>query len=188
MWWMMPLKTLLFSLLHVGACTPDPESKEHQEHAETPPEGKILFEGQIAPLLSGMGQHDFDISSTNEQATVFFNQAIALTYGFNHLEAGRSYKQVALIEPNAAIAYWGQALVLGPNINGLMEPSSVKPAYQAIQKAISLKDQASEKESALIDALATRYSDDESLSDRAALDKAYAQSMRLLVDRFPQRS
>jgi len=147
--------------------------------------GKLLFEGQIAPVLEGMGNHQFKISSSDNLANQFFNQAIALTYGFNHLEAGRSYRQVAAIDPNSAMAYWGQALVLGPNINAAMEAASVKPAFEAILKAKSLRSKASAKEVDLINALATRYSDDESLADRGRLDQAYAVSMRILVKKYP---
>ncbi|WNC70166.1 hypothetical protein RI845_08500 [Thalassotalea nanhaiensis] len=146
---------------------------------------KKLFKGQIAPLLSGMGTHDFEISSKDKRANQFFNQAIALTYGFNHLEAGRSYQQVSLLDPNSAIAFWGQALVLGPNVNAAMESSAVKPAYEAINKAKSLKKFASLKEKHLIDALARRYSTDESLIDRAELDQAYAEAMQELVSIYP---
>lgn len=147
--------------------------------------GRNLFEGQIAPLLEGMGTHGFEISSKSDMANTFFNQAIALTYGFNHLEAGRSYEQVALLDANSAMAYWGQALVLGPNINGAMEPSAVKPAMAAIAKAISLKPYASVKERGLIDALATRYSHDETMAERADLDMAYAAAMRKLASQYP---
>jgi len=155
------------------ATTPEPETENN------------LFEGQIAPLLEGMGVHNFDTSLDDELAAQYFNQAIALTYGFNHLEAGRSFKQVATIDPSSAIAFWGQALVLGPNINAVMESTSVRPAYQAIQLAKSRRAKASNKEKALIDALAKRYSLDESLSDRVKLDKAYANAMRRLLKKYP---
>lgn len=147
--------------------------------------GKKHFPDQIAPLLKGMGEHGFDISSQDEWARTYFNQAMGLTYGFNHLEAGRSFDQVITLDPNSAIAYWGKALVLGRNINAGMEASSVMPAYNAIQKAVSLKNYASELEKDLIDALATRYSTDESLSDRNELDVEYAIAMKTVADKYP---
>ena len=144
-----------------------------------------IFAGQVAPLLSGMGEHGLYPSTGNKLARVFFNQAIALTYGFNHLEARRSFKQVVALDPNTALAYWGQALVLGPNINGAMEPSAVQPAYEAITKAFELIAYASPKEAALIHALKQRYSQDESLSDRNRLDLDYADAMRALAIEYP---
>jgi len=148
-------------------------------------EGKNIFEGQIAPILEGMGTHQFSISSKKKRTDIFFNQAIALAYGFNHLEAGRSFKQVAQLDSKSAMAYWGQALVLGPNINGAMEMSAVLPAFEAISKAKSLKQYASKKERRLIDALSARYSQDETLADRTQLDQAYAEAMQNLVKRYP---
>ncbi len=187
----MNIFTRLIALFIIGlpllACTAneDPQHSSHETEAPAPM-GEKQFEGQIAPILEGMGAHGFALSAGSDTANQFFNQALALTYGFNHLEAGRSYQQVAALEPNAAIAHWGQALVLGPNINGAMESASVKPAFDAIQKALALQAHASDKEKGLIQALSTRYSRDESLADRSTLDEAYAQSMRTLVARYPE--
>jgi len=148
-------------------------------------EGRNVFEGQIAPILEGMGSHQFSISSKKKRTGVFFNQAIALAYGFNHLEAGRSFRQVLQLDSKSAIAYWGQALVLGPNINGAMEVSAVLPAFEAISKAKSLKKYASTKERRLIDALSARYSQDETLADRVQLDQNYAAAMHKLSKKYP---
>ncbi|MDO6838649.1 tetratricopeptide repeat protein [Paraglaciecola chathamensis] len=179
-----------------GALASDTSTQEHtisaassdtsETNAPQPRLEKNLFDGQIAPRLSGMGEHGFYLSNGNERAQAFFNQAIALTYGFNHLEARRSFEQVALLAPQSALAYWGQALVLGPNINGPMESSAVQPAFKAISKAQALSQYASPKEVALIQALKMRYSQDESLSDRANLDAQYANAMRALVTQYPE--
>ena len=82
------------------------------------------------------------------------------------------------------MAYWGQALVLGPNINLPMPPEAEPEAYELIHKAVMLKAKVSEKERAYIDALAKRYSNEEK-PDRKALDRAYAEAMRELSERYP---
>ena len=51
------------------------------------------------------------------------SQGLNLAYAFNHAEARRAFREAARLDPNLAMAYWGQALVLGPNINALMEPN-----------------------------------------------------------------
>jgi tetratricopeptide (TPR) repeat protein len=107
-----------------------------------------------------------------------------LTYGFNHKEATRSFREAARLDPHCAMAYWGMALVLGPNINMPMPPESEPKAYELIQKAVALKKKASEKEQAFIDALAVRYSAADK-PDRKALDVAYAEAMRELSARYP---
>jgi tetratricopeptide (TPR) repeat protein len=83
------------------------------------------------------------------------------------------------------MAYWGQALVLGPNINAAMPPTDEAPAYAAIQKAVSLKSKAAvtPKERALIDALAQRYTGKP--EDRRGRDEAYSAAMRAAHQKFP---
>jgi tetratricopeptide (TPR) repeat protein len=112
------------------------------------------------------------------------SQGMMLTYGFNHAEASRSFREAVRLDPNCAMAYWGMALVLGTNINMAMPPENEPRAYEMIQKAIALKKNASEKEQSYIDALATRYSR-EAKPDRNALDRAYAEAMRQLHELYP---
>ena len=111
------------------------------------------------------------------------NQGLNLAYAFNHAEARRAFREAARLSPNLAMAYWGQALVLGPNINALMEPNDEPHALELVRKAQSLKAKASPRERALIDALATRYSG--TPEHRVTNDRAYADAMRKVHERFP---
>lgn len=78
-------------------------------------------------------------------------------------------------DPDAAMAYWGHAHVLGPNINMPMNPDDESLAYALVQKAMALRDKVSPREAAYIEALAERYSGN--AEDRAARDRAYAEAM-----------
>jgi tetratricopeptide (TPR) repeat protein len=140
--------------------------------------------GQIAPRLQNLGDHKFIVTTSSPRAQLFISQGIMLTYGFNHAEASRSFREAARLDPNCAMAYWGMALVLGPNINLAMPPENEPKAYEMIRKAIALKKNASEREQAYIDALATRYSK-EAKPDRNARDRAFAEAMRQLGQRYP---
>ena len=143
-----------------------------------------VVEGQIAPRLQNLGDYKHPVTTSSPRAQLFFNQGLTLTFGFNHREAARSFREVARLDPDCAMAYWGQALVLGPNINMPMPPSAEPQAYELIQKAVALKAKASERERAYIDALAKRYSNEEK-PDRKALDRAYAEAARQLSERYP---
>ena len=143
-----------------------------------------VFPEQIAPRLQDLGDHKFPVTTDSARAQLFINQAMMLTYGFNHAEANRSFQEAARLDPNCAMAYWGMALVLGPNINMAMAPEAEPQAYALIQKAIALKQGISQREQAYIDALAKRYSSEEK-PDRAALDRAYADAMRNLHKQYP---
>ena len=140
--------------------------------------------GQIAPRLQNLGNHKFPVTTNSSRAQLFINQAMMLVYGFNHAEATRSFREAVRLDPDCAMAYWGMALVLGPNINMAMPPDAEPRAYEMIQKAIAHKKNASDKEKAYIDALANRYSGAQK-PNRAALDMAYATAMRELRDRYP---
>ncbi|HNP60485.1 MAG TPA: hypothetical protein PKM72_06565, partial [Nitrospirales bacterium] len=128
--------------------------------------------------------HHFPISSNGAMAQRYFDQGLILSFGFNHAEAARSFRESQRRDPNCAMCYWGEALVLGPNINAPMDPSVVPQAFAAVEKALTLKDQATEKEGALIQALAMRYSK-EVMADRSPLDLAYAEAMRVVAQQFP---
>ena len=114
----------------------------------------------------------------------YFDQGLILSYGFNHAEAARSFREAQTLDSACAMCYWGEALVLGPNINAPMEPSVVPQAYAAVEKAVALSERGTEKEAALIQAVAKRYSK-EALKDRSPLDVAYAEAMRGVARQFP---
>jgi len=144
----------------------------------------VAVEGQTAPRLQNLGDHTFPVTTRSARAQLFINQGMMLTYGFNHAEASRSFGEAARLDPDCAMAYWGMALVLGPNINMPMAPEKEPQAYAMIQKAMALKQNASAREKAYIDALARRYSG-EKKPERPALDRAYAEAMRELSQRYP---
>ena len=141
-------------------------------------------QGPIAPLLEGLGDHHFPVTTRIPESQIFFDQGLRLTYAFNHSEALRAFKEAARLDPDNAMAYWGWALVLGPNLNLPMVPDVAPQAYSAIQQAAARKDKVSERERAYIEALSSRYSSDPS-TDRASLDSAYARAMEDLVERYP---
>ncbi|MCW9711301.1 hypothetical protein LQ318_00155 [Aliifodinibius salicampi] len=147
-------------------------------------ESKHITEGQIAPLLDGMGNHHFKISTNDTLAQDFFNQGLILSYGFNHKEAQRTFRQVAKLDSENPMAWWGAALVLGPNINAAMAEDNIPRAWEALQKAQKLKENGTQKEQDYIDALSYRYSKNPP-EDRMPLDSAYAKAMGELAGKYP---
>ena len=87
------------------------------------------------------------------------------------------------LDPDCAMCFWGEALVLGPNINLPMPEDAVAPAYAAAQKAKALAGKASPREQALIGALAARYGSDPKAA-RAPFDAAYAAEMAKVATQF----
>jgi tetratricopeptide (TPR) repeat protein len=138
----------------------------------------------LAPLLEGLGSRRYRITTANRLARRYFDQGLALAYAFNHAAARRAFRSAQTLDPQCAMCYWGEAFVLGPNINLPMAPADAPAAYYAAHKALALAGGASPKEQALIQALVARYSAD-GAADRGPLDAAYADAMQRVQARFP---
>jgi tetratricopeptide (TPR) repeat protein len=137
-----------------------------------------------ATLMSGLGSLHHPVSTTNIEAQRFFNQGLSLVFAFNHDEAVRSFKRAALLDPQLAMAWWGVALALGPNINMDVDLAREQAAYDAAQKALSLSAKSSDAERGYIEALSKRYSiDPKSNLKKLALD--YKNAMGELVKKYP---
>ncbi|CCQ90787.1 Tetratricopeptide repeat protein [Nitrospina gracilis 3/211] len=129
-------------------------------------------------------EHHLEIDTKVEGVQALVDRAMVLTFGFNHAEANKLFKQAADKDPNCAACYWGAAYVLGPNINAPMEQSSVDEAFSLARKAYQLRHKARTRNRALIEALVHRYGPDP-IPDRTHLDEAYAQAMRGVARKFP---
>jgi tetratricopeptide (TPR) repeat protein len=140
---------------------------------------------RTVPLFNDLGTYHRAISTKQSTAQKYFDQGLRLTYGFNHDEAERAFREAARLDPKCAICWWGVALVLGPNINLPIDPERNAKAVEALAKAKSNEKYASEVERALIDALIARYSPDPA-ADRSKLDEAYSGRMRVVYQKFPK--
>ncbi|MBK6795522.1 MAG: hypothetical protein IPG76_01610 [Acidobacteria bacterium] len=143
-------------------------------------------DGKPALLLPGTGESQHPVTIRSAEAQKFFNQGLALLYGFNRDEALRSFRRAAELDPQAAMPHWGMAMVLGPHINvesdGDMQP---RAADDAIQKALSLSGvNVTASERAYIEAASRRFSKDPN-ADQKKLDLEYSRAMGDLVRRYP---
>src|SRR4029450_12933377 len=143
-----------------------------QARTEVPPSGMQAampapaFADTDPPLWDGLGAVTYKITTANPEAPTYFNQGLRLTYAFNHGEAQRAFRKAQKLDPDCAMCFWGEALVLGPNINLPRQDDAVAPAFAAAEKARQLSPKASPREQALIAAVATRYVKD-AKADRA---------------------
>jgi len=135
-------------------------------------------------LMPGLGEVHHPVSTKNREAQQFFDQGLKLVYGFNHDEARRSFQRAAELDPKLAMAWWGVALTLGPNYNLPVDPEREKAGYDAVQRALSLQENASDPERAYINALAVRYSNDPKV-DLHQLYRDYREAMSKVVKTYP---
>lgn len=137
-----------------------------------------------AELLEGLGAHSHPIATQSEAAQKFFDQGLALIYGFNHDEAARLFARAAELDPQSPMPHWGVALAFGPNYNMPAQPDREEKAWKAIERAVALAENAPEHERAYVSALTARYSKDPN-ADRKQLAVRYREAMRDVHARYP---
>src|SRR5215470_3134845 len=158
------------------------EAPQAKTNAASP---ALAFVDTDPPVWDGLGSLSYKVTTSSAAAQVYFDQGLRLTYAFNHEEAQRAFRKAQKLDPDCAMCFWGEALVLGPNINLPIVEEAVAPAFAAMQKARTLAAKASPREQALITALSARYVEDPK-ADRAQLDAAYATAMANVAAQFPE--
>jgi tetratricopeptide (TPR) repeat protein len=140
-------------------------------------------DGRFIPLLKGWGNHHYPISTRDDSAQVYFDQGLNFYYSYHFREAVASFRQAAVFDSACPMAYWGQALAMGPYYNVYFYKMK-KEVPGVIRSMAAHVGNASEKERALIAAMQQRYSDDMTNSDRVQLDSSYAAAMSSLVKKY----
>ena len=121
--------------------------------------GEVFNEGprQAAVLMSGTGKVKLAITSTNAEAQAFFNQGVGQVHGFWFFEAERSFRQVAFLDTNCAMAYWGMAMANVYNTNR---------SAGFIKRAHELQTNATPREVLWIEAFHSFFTDRKPETDR----------------------
>ncbi len=136
------------------------------------------FADSDPPLWEGLGPVSYKISTSRPDAQAYFDQGLRLAYAFNHAEAQRAFRKAQKLDPSCVMCFWGEALVLGPNINLPMQEDAVQPAFAAVQKALAVSAPGEPARAG-----ADRRAHPK--ADRAPLDAAYAAAMGKLAADFP---
>lgn len=137
------------------------------------------------PLLNGLGGFNYSITTSSTIAQKYFSQGLALTYGFNHGEAARSFRTALRFDSTCAMAWWGLAMVLGPNYNAALNPTSLSDINDAISNAVKYSGTVTANEKALINAMTKRFPKEE-VSDMVPYYEAYAREMGDAHQKFPE--
>lgn len=157
----------------------------HADHTNYQPPSKAPAKAVAPPYDSRkLGSMHHAVSTQNAEAQRLFDQGLSLCFAFNHEEAVRSFERALKQDPKLAMAHWGIAYALGPNINLAIDSTRSAQAYAAIQTARLLGAGASVAERDWIEAMATRYASP-APTDRAPLELGFRQAMRSLRDKYP---
>ena len=130
---------------------------------------------RAASLMPGMGKVDFPVTSPSREARAFIAQGVAQLHSFYYLEAERSFRQAALLDPAGPMAYWGMAMA---NVNNAKRAKGFLKEARAKAKATP----PSRREQLYLDALEALYK--EGASDKDA-KKGHLLALETLTQEFP---
>lgn len=168
------------------ACSRQPEpapaptnQSAHDAHGAAAPAA-----GPRTTLLGNLGTYHRAIKTTSPEAQQFFDEGLALLYGFNHEESFKSFDRAAALDPAAPMPHWGMSLALGTNINDVAPAERLKQGYAHLAEAEKRKAAGSDVEQGLIAALGKRYVADPA-GDQTVREQAYSIAMGELSKKFP---
>lgn len=166
----MSLRLLLLSALAIGSLQAADPLPGHSVHGEAFNEGPR----QEAHFMAGTGKVNFPVTTPKPLAQRFFNQGIGQLHGFWFFEAERSFRQVAKLDPDCAMAYWGMAMA---NLN------NEKRARGFIGKAADRKAKAHPHELLWINMLESYLKEDKRDDNKRELDAI--RDLELIVQTYP---
>lgn len=141
---MRPLAAMLPLLASFALAQSEPDPG-HSRHGAEFDEGPRT----AAWLMPGMSdQVHFAVAGLGAEAQRFFDQGVCQQHGFWYFEAERSFRQVAMLQPDCAMAYWGMVMANVEN-----------PARAAgfAAEAVRRREAAGHREQLWIDAYARFY-------------------------------
>ncbi len=182
----------LFTQISLIICIISPVSLWAQDKAQEKSEdpdpafghsvhGEVFNEGprQAAVLIPGTGDINFPVTTKSKEAQQFFNQGVGQLHGFWDFEAERSFRQVAAIDPDCAMAYWGMAMA---NL------SNEKRSTGFIREAEKRKGTASAREKLYIEALGKylpEKKDGKAAPDKKKRYRAMTRAWEKIVLKYP---
>ncbi len=133
---------------------------------------------------SQIGRFHYKVSTRNKRAQAYFDQGLAMIYGYQYGSAERSFKEAIKLDPQCAMAYWGLAMANGTTINSPdVSDERAKAALNALDSADTAVE-ATPLERELVAAERKRFSMP-SPKDRTTLNADYADAMRIIWRRHP---
>lgn len=129
-----------------------------------------------------LGTFGLPVKTTSRTAQVWFDRALAWTYGFHHIEAERCFRYALAADPTCAMAWWGLAYAAGPNYNKaweMFDAAELKAALSTCHDAATnaVKYASDPVEAALARAIAARFP-----ADRLDNEKEYVKWNRAFAD------
>ena len=140
---------------------------------------------KFMPFLTGLAPIHYAVSSSNPEVQRYFDQGLALLYGFEYATAYRSFKAAHDLEPDCAMCAWGMAMALGPNINnGDMSEKSLVEARDLVSTALK-NPNLGDKDRGLLESLSIRYAPNPPANQANVFAEKYADTLIAASERWP---
>lgn len=140
-----------------------------------------------------LGTYSCPVTTSSDQAQLWFDRGLNWTYGFNHAEAIACFQRALEHDPGCAMAHWGIAYAAGPNYNlpwwrqdEQGRATALAQAYDAMQGALAHIERVTPVEAALINALPARYPQRDPVKGMARWDHDFADAMRAAFAAHPE--
>ncbi len=149
-------------------------------------ESGIGVDGKFIPPLPGWGNHSYLISTKKDSAQYYFNQGLTMYYSYHFGEAKASFQEAARFDPDCMMAYWGEALSMGPSYNSAHTFKMRNGTREVLSMMIKNQEHGTPKEILLAEVMNQRYSEDTLDIHRIELNMAYANGMKMLMKKYPE--
>ena len=134
------------------------------------------------PLMEGRGGDLVFPVSCGGTVQPRFDAALAALHSFWYARAREEFMEIAATDPDCAMAQWGIAMSVWNQLWAPPRPDNLKAGREAIDKARTANHK-SPREADYIEALATFYTDADTLDHRSRA-LAYSKKMELLAQKY----
>src|SRR2546423_433539 len=141
-----------------------------------------LIAGVLPAQTSRLGTIDFPTSGP-PAAQAQFIRGVLLLHSFEYQDAARAFREAQRIDPEFALAYWGEALTSTHPLWDEQDASAARAVLQRLGPTPNARraKAPTPRERAYLNAVETLYGD----GPKARRDTAYSRAMERLVTRFP---
>jgi hypothetical protein len=145
----------------------DEKGHHHHEDLTTAQLGTVVFPVSCAPA-----------------AQKPFERGVALLHSFWYEEAQKEFQQIAIDDPNCAMAHWGIAMSLWHQLWNRPDAKVVEHGQEEVHLAKTTDDPTTPREKAYIAAIGTFYVKSKKVNHEARA-RAYSDAMKKVYESFP---
>src|SRR6266545_4576774 len=142
-----------------------------------------LLSGAVSAATEDLGRIDFPTSGSAEAQKRFLRGALLL-HSFEFDDAAEEFREARKIEPGFAMACWGEAMTFNHPLWMEQDAGSARKALDRLAPSpeARLAKAPTEREKMYLSAVETLYGK----GNKAENDRAYAEAMRRLHQKFPE--